>query len=49
MFKKLATLNTIHDSGAVLIVRLPELDSAERVCHAAIKGGFRSLVKPRVS
>ncbi|WP_103061905.1 bifunctional 4-hydroxy-2-oxoglutarate aldolase/2-dehydro-3-deoxy-phosphogluconate aldolase [Actinomyces qiguomingii] len=46
MFKKLTTLNTIHDSGAVLIVRLPELDSAERVCHAAIEGGFRALEIP---
>jgi len=43
MFTKLATLSTIDASGAVLIVRLPDADSAERVAHAAIDGGFRAL------
>lgn len=43
MFTKLATLQTIHSSGAVLIVRLPDGDAAERVAHAAIEGGFRAL------
>src|SRR4029450_7111856 len=43
MFTKLRTLRTIEESGAVLIVRLPDADSAERVAHAAIEGGFRAL------
>jgi len=43
MFTKLETLRTIDESGAVLIIRLPDADSAERVAHAAIKGGFRAL------
>lgn len=43
MFTKLRTLRTIDESGAVLIVRLPDADSAERVAHAAIEGGFRAL------
>jgi 2-dehydro-3-deoxyphosphogluconate aldolase / (4S)-4-hydroxy-2-oxoglutarate aldolase len=43
VFTKLATLRTIHESGAVLIVRLPDKDAAERVAHAAIDGGFRAL------
>src|SRR3954471_3619675 len=43
MFNKLATLNTIDASGAVLIVRLPDAATAERVAHAAIDGGFRAL------
>ena len=43
MFTKLATLRTIDESGAVLIVRLPDADGAERVAHAAIEGGFRAL------
>ena len=43
MYTKLQTLRTIDDSGAVLIVRLPEADTAERVAHAAIEGGFRAL------
>ena len=40
---KLQTLSTIHDSGAVLIVRLGDADTAERVAHAAVEGGFRAL------
>jgi 2-dehydro-3-deoxyphosphogluconate aldolase / (4S)-4-hydroxy-2-oxoglutarate aldolase len=43
VFTKLATLRTIHESGAVLIVRLSDKDAAERVAHAAIDGGFRAL------
>ena len=43
MFTKLRTLRTIEESGAVLIVRLPDTDTAERVAHAAIEGGFRAL------
>lgn len=43
MFTKLVTLRTIDQSGAVLIVRLPDADTAERVAHAAIEGGFRAL------
>ena len=43
MFTKLATLSTIEASGAVLIIRLPDADTAESVAHAAIEGGFRAL------
>lgn len=43
MFTKLRTLRTIDDSGAVLIVRLPDANTAEPVAHAAIEGGFRAL------
>src|SRR4029079_15420122 len=43
MFTKLTTLRTIEESGAVLIIRLPDADSAERVAHAAVDGGFRAL------
>jgi 2-dehydro-3-deoxyphosphogluconate aldolase/(4S)-4-hydroxy-2-oxoglutarate aldolase len=43
VFSKLRTLRTIEESGAVLIVRLPDADTAERVAHAAIEGGFRAL------
>src|SRR4029450_13718818 len=43
VFTKLATLSTIEASGAVLIIRLPDADTAERVAHAAIEGGFRAL------
>src|SRR3954451_13264921 len=43
MFSKLATLSTIEASGAVLIIRLPDADTAESVAHAAIEGGFRAL------
>lgn len=46
MFTKLETLRTIHESGAVLIDRLPDLESTERVAHAAIAGGFRVLEIP---
>ena len=40
---KLQTLRTIDESGAILIVRLPDADTAERVAHAAVEGGFRAL------
>jgi 2-dehydro-3-deoxyphosphogluconate aldolase/(4S)-4-hydroxy-2-oxoglutarate aldolase len=43
VFTKLATLRTIDESGAVLIVRLPDAETAERVAHAAVEGGFRAL------
>ncbi|ACL41651.1 2-dehydro-3-deoxyphosphogluconate aldolase/4-hydroxy-2-oxoglutarate aldolase [Pseudarthrobacter chlorophenolicus A6] len=43
MYKKLRTLETIHHSGAVLIVRLENEDLAERVAEAAIAGGFKAL------
>jgi 2-keto-3-deoxy-6-phosphogluconate aldolase len=43
VFTKLATLSTIEASGAVLIIRLPDADTAERVAHAAIEGGFRAM------
>jgi 2-dehydro-3-deoxyphosphogluconate aldolase/(4S)-4-hydroxy-2-oxoglutarate aldolase len=43
MYKKLRTLQTIDESGAVLIVRLESAEVAERVAEAAIAGGFRAL------
>ena len=43
MTPKFRTLRTMEESGAVLIVRLPDVDTAERVAHAAIEGGFRAL------
>jgi 2-dehydro-3-deoxyphosphogluconate aldolase/(4S)-4-hydroxy-2-oxoglutarate aldolase len=43
VFTKLATLSTIESSGAVLIIRLPDANTAESVAHAAIEGGFRAL------
>jgi 2-dehydro-3-deoxyphosphogluconate aldolase/(4S)-4-hydroxy-2-oxoglutarate aldolase len=43
MYKKLRTLQTIDESGAVLIVRLENADVAERAAEAAIAGGFRAL------
>ena len=43
MYKKLRTLQTIDESGAVLIVRLENAEVAERVADAAIAGGFRAL------
>lgn len=43
MLSKFETLRTIHDSGAVLIVRLADAETAERVSHAAIEGGFKAL------
>lgn len=43
MYTKLRTLQTIEESGAVLIVRLENAELAERVAEAAIEGGFRAL------
>jgi 2-dehydro-3-deoxyphosphogluconate aldolase/(4S)-4-hydroxy-2-oxoglutarate aldolase len=43
MYKKLRTLQTIEESGAVLIVRLESAEVAERVAEAAIARGFRAL------
>ena len=43
MYKKLRTLQTIDETGAVLIVRLENSELAERVAEAAIEGGFRAL------
>ncbi|AFR28880.1 2-dehydro-3-deoxyphosphogluconate aldolase/4-hydroxy-2-oxoglutarate aldolase [Arthrobacter sp. Rue61a] len=43
MNKKLRTLQTIDESGAVLIVRLESAEVAEKVAEAAIEGGFRAL------
>ena len=43
MQKKLRTLQTIDESGAVLIVRLENAELAERVAEAAIEGGFKAL------
>ena len=43
MHKKLRTLKTIDQSGAVLIVRLESAELAEQVAEAAIAGGFRAL------
>jgi 2-dehydro-3-deoxyphosphogluconate aldolase/(4S)-4-hydroxy-2-oxoglutarate aldolase len=37
MLTKVRTLRTIDESGAVLIVRLPDAESAERVAPAAIE------------
>ncbi|MFF2347616.1 bifunctional 4-hydroxy-2-oxoglutarate aldolase/2-dehydro-3-deoxy-phosphogluconate aldolase [Pseudarthrobacter sp. NPDC058119] len=43
MYKKLRTLQTIDESGAILIVRLENSQVAEQVAEAAIAGGFRAL------
>ena len=43
MYTKLKTLRTIDEAGAVLIVRLADAATAEKVAHAAIEGGFRAL------
>lgn len=40
---KLDTLRTIDETGAVLIVRLPDPDDAEKVVDAAVEGGFRAI------
>lgn len=40
---KLDTLRIIEETGAVLIVRLPRADEAERVVDAAVAGGFRAI------
>lgn len=43
MFTKLRVLQTIHDSGNVLIVRLDTADEAYEVAVAAVAGGIRAL------
>jgi 2-dehydro-3-deoxyphosphogluconate aldolase / (4S)-4-hydroxy-2-oxoglutarate aldolase len=43
MFQKLDVLNTIRDSGNVLIVRLDTADEAYEVAAAAVAGGIRAL------
>jgi 2-dehydro-3-deoxyphosphogluconate aldolase / (4S)-4-hydroxy-2-oxoglutarate aldolase len=42
MLTKVRTLRTIDESSAVLIVRLPDTQPAERVAHGAIEGGPRA-------
>ena len=42
MLTKVRTVRTIDESSAVLIVRLPDTQPAERVAHAAIEGGPRA-------
>lgn len=43
MLTKFQALQAIHDTGAVLIVRLDSEDEALAVSHAAIAGGIRAL------
>ncbi|ALG30345.1 hypothetical protein AOZ07_16055 [Glutamicibacter halophytocola] len=43
MFQKLDTLDTIRDSGNVLIVRLDTAEEAFDVACAAVEGGIRAL------
>ena len=43
MLTKFEALRAIHDTGAVLIVRLDSEDEALAVSHAAIAGGIRAL------
>jgi 2-keto-3-deoxy-6-phosphogluconate aldolase len=43
VFPRLRTLRTIDESGAVLIVRLPDSGRVKRVAHAAVVGEFRAL------
>ncbi len=43
MFKKLDVLETIRDSGNVLIVRLDTAEEAYEVAAAAVDGGIRAL------
>ncbi|WP_254791845.1 bifunctional 4-hydroxy-2-oxoglutarate aldolase/2-dehydro-3-deoxy-phosphogluconate aldolase [Curtobacterium sp. MCBA15_013] len=43
MFQKLDVLNTIRDSGNVLIVRLDTAEEAFDVASAAVAGGIRAL------
>lgn len=43
MFTKFEALRAIHDTGAVLIVRLDSEDEAREVSRAAIAGGIRAL------
>src|SRR5690606_1860945 len=43
MWRKLAALRAIDDTGIVLIVRLDDAARAEKVAEAAIAGGIRAL------
>ena len=43
MLTKFEALRAIHDTGAVLIIRLDSEDEAMAVSHAAIAGGIRAL------
>ena len=43
MLTKFEALRAIHDTGAVLIVRLDSEDEALSVAHAAITGGIKAL------
>ncbi|MGC3020314.1 hypothetical protein [Brevibacterium sp. FAM 24630] len=43
MLTKFEALRAIHDTGAVLIIRLDSEDEALAVAHAAIAGGIRAL------
>lgn len=43
MLTKFEALRAIHDTGAVLIIRLDSEDEALAVSHAAIAGGIRAL------
>lgn len=43
MLTKFEALRAIHDTGAVLIIRLDSEDEAFAVAHAAIAGGIRAL------
>ncbi|MGO4422118.1 hypothetical protein AB4Z54_26295, partial [Streptomyces sp. MCAF7] len=43
MFQKLDVIETIRDSGNVLIVRLDTAEEAFEVASAAVAGGIRAL------
>ncbi|AZH83750.1 bifunctional 4-hydroxy-2-oxoglutarate aldolase/2-dehydro-3-deoxy-phosphogluconate aldolase [Plantibacter sp. PA-3-X8] len=43
MLTKYDVLRTIHETGAILILRLDSTDEAIQVARAAIAGGFRAL------
>lgn len=43
MFPKLDVLNTLHQTGTLLIVRLDSAEEAEKVAEAAIDGGIRAV------
>ncbi|ALC04643.1 hypothetical protein CDES_00815 [Corynebacterium deserti GIMN1.010] len=43
---KLHTLNALHSTGALLIIRTPDADSAYNIAAAAIEGGIRCLEIP---
>ncbi|MEL4506007.1 bifunctional 4-hydroxy-2-oxoglutarate aldolase/2-dehydro-3-deoxy-phosphogluconate aldolase [Luteococcus sp. H138] len=43
MFTKQRTLEAIHHTGAILIIRLDDITATEQVAHRAIEGGFKAL------